>query len=504
MINIRTSICFFALSTICILTISAQVKFDKRIEFELKNGFNKETIYVSKLGCFVMESTAQKDVKNLIEVKYDLFDSILIQSKTASVNIPSKMRFDEVFYNDQFIYNIYSNKHKFFITGVKVGDLSITETNGEMPDKTSFQNMKVLGTSAWFEARNKKGPSIYKVELESGKGKHIPVTVDKISPKKIEIVNYQLLEKSNELMVFSNVKVKKGVYRMNLMQIDEDGNIQKNIQLTDDNDNVISSASGHRMNDNKIVYTGTYSKNKQDLSEGLFFGESSNDKKTYINYYNFLDFKDFLSYLPERKQERIENKKKRKDAKNEEFSKDYIIVDHDIIELADGYLFLGEACYPIFRTQQMPMTTVVNGVTSIQYISVPVFDGYQYTHAVLAKFSKDGKLIWDNCFEMFPQNKPYYQKQFIEISNQTNNSIGMVFASGNYIVSKVVDFDGNVLSDKKSEIIDTNKESDKTRWATSNSDYWYNNHFLIYGTQKIKDKEEKDKRKVYFVNKISL
>ena len=38
----------------------------------------------------------------------------------------------------------------------------------------------------------------------------------------------------------------------------------------------------------------------------------------------------------------------------------------------------------------------------------------------------------------------------------------------------------------------------------SNIDYWYDNYFIAYGIQKIKNKsgDVQKKRKVYFINKI--
>ncbi len=180
---------------------------------------------------------------------------------------------------------------------------------------------------------------------------------------------------------------------------------------------------------------------------------------------------------------------------------DYYIADHDIIVLDDGYLFLGEAYYPTYHTETYT-TAGANGTMVTHYRTV--FDGYQYTHAVLAKYSNEGTMEWDICFEMYPHYKPFYIKRFIAISEQTENTLGMIFTSGNNIVSKIIDFNGEVLSDESWDMMKTGNETDKTRWTSSNIDYWFENHFIVYGSQKIKNKSDKSKRKVYFVNKISF
>jgi hypothetical protein len=493
------------ISMLYLTGISAQIQFEKRIELELKNGYENEVIHKSLLGYFVMESTADEEINNQVEVKYDLFDSNLELIKTASIQIPSKMRFAETYANDDNIYNIYKNKKgDFIITKIQIKDLNITKTTGIIPPKTQFQDMKILGSSAWFYAVIKNEPFIYRIDLESGKGKVIPVMSGSFSPKKIKMENYQLLEKSNELQIYLSKKIQKGVYKMDVIRVKENGELDKTFTLSDKNASIISSVSGNRLSENRIIYTGTYSKKVLGQSEGLFFCESVDDKTNYINYYNFLDLKDFLSYLPEKKQEKIEKKKKRKEDQGKQFSINYSIASHDIIELPDGYLFLGEAYYPTYRTEQYMTTQTVNGITSTVMHYRTIFDGYQYTHAILTKFSKQGELLWDVCFEMFPNNKPFQVKEFIDISEQTENSICMVFSTRNNVVSKIVDFNGNVLSDNKWDIIETGKETDKTRWTVSSSDYWFDNYFLVYGSQKIKDQQDKSKRKVFFVNKVGF
>jgi len=501
--KIKSAFLLLVFSTVFVVQVFGQIKNEKRIEFELRNGYGNEAIHKSSLGFFVLESTADKEIDNQVEVKYDLYNSNLELIKTISVQIPENMRFSEKYYNDEHIYNIYKDKKgEFLITGIQIKDLSTTKTSGIMPPKTQLQDMKILGTSAWFYAIIKKDPFIYRVDLQSGKAKIVQLlTTD--NPKNTMMENYQLLEKSKELLVFLNKKVQKNVYKTNLIRIDEAGNLAKSFQLSENSKNNISSVSGYRIGDNKMVYTGTYSSKNREQSEGLFFGATVNDKLEFISYYNFLDLKDFLSYLPERKQEKIERKKKKKEKHDAEYKINYFIADHDIIELSDSYLFLGEAYYPTYRSEMFTTFQFVNGVSMPTTSYRSVFDGYQYTHAVLAKFSKEGNLVWDICFAMNPASKPYTVKRFIAISEKTASSIGMVFASGKDIVSKIIDFDGNTIIDNKWDLIETGNATDQTRRSIADADYWYNNYFLIYGTQKIKDQDDKSKRKVYFVNKIS-
>lgn len=478
---------------------TAQITTEKRIEFDLRNGYSGETIYESSKGYFILESQADDDVDGQTEIKYDLYDGNLELEKTETILVPRGMRFSELYYNDDYVYNMYLNKKgEFVITGVQMNTLDISKTTGVMPPKAFPRSMKVLGDQAWFLASVKKAPVIYKVDLGSGKGTAIPITIGAFSPKKISSENYQLLEDSKEIILFARASMSKAVSELHMIRISENDDVEKPVKLSGAGDNSIVSVSGCRVSANKIIITGTYAK-KGLMSEGLFFGEVEDGSVNYIRYYNFLDLKDFLSYLPEKKQAKIEKKKAKKEAQGKEMSLDYWIADHDVIVLEDGYLFLGEAYYPTYRTETY-YTTGPNG-TMVAHTR-QVFDGYQYTHATLAKFSKAGEMMWDVCFELSPGYKPFSVKRFIAISEQSATQISMVYTSGNEIVSKAIDFDGNITSDEKWEIMDTGNDNEKTKRTFSNVDYWYGNYFLAYGSQVIKN--GKEKRKVYFVNKIGF
>lgn len=479
--------------------INAQISYEKRIELDLRNGYSSETIFESSEGFFILEATADEEVQGQKEIKYDLYNSDLILEKTETVLIAKGLRFSESYYNDEYVYNMYTSKQgEFIIISVRRNDLEIMKTKGTMPAKTLLKSMKVLGNQAYFLASVKSAPMIFRIDLSSGKGTGIPVKIGTAMPKNIIPQNYQILEKSKEIILFARVKVSKLVSELYMIRISENDNVEKPVKISGVGDNTIASISGCRVSDDNIVITGTYAK-KGLKSEGLFFGEVDNGSVKYIRYYNFLELKDFLSYLPEKIQDKIEKKKARKESQGKEMKMNYWIADHDIMVLDDGYLFLGEAYYPTYRTETY-YTTGANG-TMVAHTRT-VFDGYQYTHATLGKFSKDGDLMWDVCFALYPGYKPFYVKRFIAISQQTTTQISMVFTSGDKLVSKSITYDGEVVKDKSYDIIDTGNDKDKTKRTFSNVNYWYENYFLAYGSQVIKT--GKEKRKVYFVNKIGF
>lgn len=315
---------------------------------------------------------------------------------------------------------------------------------------------------------------------------------------------FQVSEKNKEVYIYIKVPAQKRKTDLYVIRLNDKGGKQDQFNLTANIDKNIIGITASKVDGDKYVYTGTYSTKSTSSSEGLFFCTAKKGKVENIEFHNFIDLKNFLSYLPEKRQEKIKKKQAKKANKGKELTFQYNIAPHEIIEISDGYLFLGEAYYPTYRTEVYYETVVRNGQTVQVRRTRKVFDGYQYTHATLAKFDKSGKLLWDQSFEMWSAYKPFHVKKFISIAEKNETSIKLIFTSGSYIHSKSYGFDGSIKKESKSQQIKTGKEGDKTKFSFSNLDYWYDNYFLAFGRQKIKNKDlkGKKKRKVLFVSKI--
>lgn len=483
--------------------VFAQMNMESRLELQLKDGYKNERIFKSTTGYFLLEAEAEKKPDKKQEMRYDLYNADLKQIKTASLHVPLDMHYADAYNDDTCVYKMYKNsKQAFMITRVKIAGLVTDTVCGTLPKGMSLIDMKVVGEKAWFEAQLKRNTCMLQVDLKTGESK-VSEFIEKKWSKKTSIVNYQMSPQSGELLVFMNKYIKKGVCELSQMRVNGSCELCDNVQLTGTGDKVISAVSGCRMPDNNMAYTGTYSRKSMNRSEGMFFAKAEGNKLSFINYVNFLDMENFLSYMGERSVKRIMKKKNRHEADGKEYSINYNIASHDILVIPGGYLLVGEAYYPTYYSVPHTSTTFVNGAAMTQTYYTSVFDGYQYTHAFVAAFSNDGKLLWDQCFELSPWEKPHYVKRFIRISEQTDKSIALVYSSGKNMVSKVFGYDGKVEKDLKTELISTGKDTEKTSWTISNADYWFGKYFLVYGTQKVKDKEDKSKRNVFFVNKVA-
>ena len=488
-----------------------QVSFEKRIEFELKDGYDSERIMEFGKDGFIMCSRNKTQKEGQTEWKYELYDTDLLLKATRSVLINQKyfVRNEEdfSFSNTENNFTLYrNNKGKYSLVVVNASTLKISKVDGVLPKKIRAYKMVALGNFVFINAAMKKEAMLISINWKTGQQKVIPIIIE-THPKRFSITNMQVLKKSKELLVFVKTIEKKKVSNLYVLRFNGGGKKEESFNFSKNFDQKIVTISGSKTGDNEYVFTGTYSTKSASYSEGLFFSKVYDGKIDFIKFYNFLNLKNFLSYLPKKKQKKIENKKKRKDKKGKEMKISYNIADHDVVKVKDGYLFLGECYYPTYYTEYYTTTSTVNGVTTTTTHTRQVFDGYQYTHAILSEFNEQGELVWDQIFELWPSYKPFSVKRFISFTETSDNAINLVFASWNKIYSKSFDYDGRIISDEESEEIKTGYSGDKAKRSFSNLDYWYDNYFLAYGNQTIKNTETKKvkrKRKVYFVSKIKF
>ena len=361
--------------------------------------------------------------------------------------------------------------------------------------------MAVADNKAYFSAQIKKQPFLFVIDLKTGIQKPIPVYLKEVKDKKTKLQEFQILEESEEVILYVKGYTKTNEYQFQAIILDNKGLKKQSINLSKGHEKGIVAASMSKKNENTYLASGTYSEKNQRVSNGIFFASYSGNKSSFLKFYPYTDLSNFLTYLPEKKQAKIDRKKARKKKKGKELLLNYYLAQHEIIEVDGGYVLIGEAYYPTYRTESR--TTYVNGQATTTYVTV--FDGYQYTHALVAKFDFEGKLLWDKTFEMWPATKPYYVKCFISIKEYDSRKITMAFTSRSKIYSKEINAEGVTTNSKSSEKIQLNKESDKIKWSNANLKFWYDDAFIMYGSQKIKDKESKKmkkKRMVYFISKF--
>jgi hypothetical protein len=259
-----------------------------------------------------------------------------------------------------------------------------------------------------------------------------------------------------------------------------------------------------------VILAGVYGKNVE-YSRGVFVASVNPAGEYTIRYYNFGDLKNFFKYLRVGRQNRIKDRIERKKVKGKKLRFNYRIAVHEFIPYQDHFLLLGEAFYPVYKS------TGYTGRSSLFYgnrFNYPgnwpqrdyTVDGYRYTHAVTIGIAKDGKLLWDNSFEI-KNVKSYTLDQYVHLIPGKN--LGLLYSYDNKLYSKAIQ--GLEVVEGKSE--DSMKglfEGDQIKKNSTQNhhlDYWYDDYLLSYGEQELVNKSTPNvalNRTVFFINKITF
>jgi hypothetical protein len=212
----------------------------------------------------------------------------------------------------------------------------------------------------------------------------------------------------------------------------------------------------------------------------------------------------------------------------------YQLLVHDLIPNGDQYILVAEAFNPTFRYQNnypyggfgspfgfgspwggmyspygwgwglWSMNPWYGGSRGFFGNNQQVFDGWQYTHAVVAGFDKRGNLLWDNSFEI-DNVKTMKLKEKVRTSLR-DGQVTLFYSNNGVIRSKAVK--GNLVLDNgpaHEKVITTAREGDKVRRNTNEDlEYWYDNYFLAWGYQRIQNEAEGGRRNVFYLNKIQF
>ncbi|MTI40567.1 hypothetical protein [Fulvivirga lutimaris] len=261
--------------------------------------------------------------------------------------------------------------------------------------------------------------------------------------------------------------------------------------------------------DGKQIIAGVYGRSiSTDYSRGVFMADVEREDEQSISYYNYADLKNFFNYMRAKREKRVLERIERRKIKQKRLRFNYRLLVHDLIPQGDHYILLGEAFYPKYKNVSGTyygsgtiMWTTNNGILK----NSRVFEGFKYTHAVVLGFDKEGKLLWDNSFEI---NDVLSQRleQYVHAS-VSEDKIALLYVYEDFIRSKIISED-QVLEGKELTPVALKNKNDVVREGGTELmgiESWYNNVFYVYGTQKIQNPGVDNiplQREVFFINKV--
>lgn len=275
---------------------------------------------------------------------------------------------------------------------------------------------------------------------------------------------------------------------------------KEDLSLTDGR--IVNSSEGGNL------LAGTYSiKRRTETSRGIYVADFAKQNEDKINYYNYANLENFFNYMKERRKNRIMKKIARKKIKGKKLKFSYRLFVQDIVKQDNQNILIGEAYYPTYsnKNYNYGYGSFNSYDPFIGGRSAQVFDGYKYTHAVIIAFDDNGKLIWDNSFEI-NDLKSFQLEEHIHLAF-LDNEIVMLYLYNQELKIKVIK-ESEIIEGKYTEDLKLMYESDEMKSNDEELEglkQWYGNNFYAYGVNKVKNLKDKDiklNRKVFFINKI--
>jgi hypothetical protein len=281
-----------------------------------------------------------------------------------------------------------------------------------------------------------------------------------------------------------------------------EGDLNKTIILQADPDKHLLFGRTLTMPDGSQIVSGVYGRNIE-YSRGVFVAKVDPVGSYTVRYYNFAELQHFFKFMKAKREERVKKRIERRKIKGKKNRFNYRLMVDDLLMVNGEIVMLGEAFYPryVYPNRSVSLVPVTGMFTANNLI----FDGYYYTHAVAIGFTPEGKIKWDNSFEI-NDVKSFRLEQLVKAVPRPAY-MTLLYLFGNDIRTKSII--GSELLEGKTKVplqplLKADVVIDKST-SRSRLERWYGDTFYASGVQRIKnmtDAQVPSERKVFFINKV--
>lgn len=500
----------------CVLSISLYAQSVRRIE--LPAPANSESIITLPLGNKGVLLLTKTD-----RVGYQLtkYSADLDRDWSLSGQLPNNLDYvASTFDGRGAVYLLFSSYRLPVceIVRVSIGPGFAERFNLNVVERLQVTHFKTLGDGIFIAGVVDENPLLYHCHLSLRQARLLPGGERGSAIQSLEAdTTNQRITASFTVRRGRDLKLVANVY-------DEFGQSQDHSIIEPKADYALLSGRLTVLDDSTQLVVGNYGframqANGVAASQGVYLSKIGGGQFPQTAYISFTDFKNFFRYLGDREQDRMERKAQRRKEAGSDLRLNYRLLLHELIRYNDQYVVVAEVFYPQFRYQ----SAYPYGATSwygaryspMSYYSLynpymwnpwygarglspqQIFDGYVYTHAVVAGFDVNGKLLWDNSIELNSERSIDLQEK-IKVVNQE----GQLALYNNYkghIRQTVIRSNG--MAELKPQL-DITPIVDDTRAQLSLTDdvrFWYDRFFLAWGYQKTVSRKT-----VYYLDKIEF
>ena len=524
--KIQHSLLLFVTSVLAFFSVTfhSEAQVVKRVEVPLANV--NSAIQAMPLGekGVLLISKPDKGTFNVQK-----FDSNLDRIWSIDGPVEGNLDYMASSYDGQSVFLLFSKYRSslYQIVKVNVGPGFVETFTINTIDRFEITDFKTLGYSVFMAGMVRNEPVLIHTLLTTSQTKVLPSAIkgsSAIQTVEVDTVNH---------LVNVCFAVKKGRQtKIVARSYEETGELYAQVSVDPEDDYSLLSGRLQILNDSVRMVIGTYGyRNMQSsnnaASQGLYISKFINNDPVFTQYHSFTDFKNFFNFMNERQQEKMEKRIRKKKESGDDVKLNYRLLVHDIVPKGNNFLLVAEVFYPEYRYQNNMMGGLgYGGMMGYPFgmglynpylwnpmyggrggYNQQVFDGFTYTHAILADVDQNGKLVWDNSIS-FDNVKSMELREKIKVQDAANGNTQLVYSHDGAIRSKIIK-GSQVVDNDKLIANGTNVEGDKVRKTTTDDiDYWYDKFYLAWGEQRIVnaagDAQTRGRRNVFYLNKISF
>jgi hypothetical protein len=442
-----------------------------------------------------------------------LYNKFMQEAWKEDVPILETLSFRKDVVADDNLYLFFYNEEKrkseiynFQVLKIRLKDQRYELFTGLLPDEGSvatfdiFNNTVIIGLN--FPERE---AGLYAFNMET---KEV-VVAKEIREQKARLENVYLDTTLNTIQGLFNVHSDKNNYFLQLCTFDTILQETQSLKFYAEtgkkfNTGRISTVKG----DTRLIF-GTYDLTKNGSvddkdffiaeASGFFVINYSDEQNIATRYQNFLDLENMTGYLRSREYQQAK-KKAEKNEDEETISLGYNLLLHDIIEQDSLFYFVGEGYYEDYH---LVTNTYYDFYGRAMPVSYNVFDGYRYFNAFISCYDYQGKKLWDNGMEIF-NIISFDLKQRVNVFFSGGETI-LAYNRDGKISAKII-AGPETIEGVDHFPLETTYVNDKIMSDTkSNMEYWYDNYFVAYGFQTIRNNSlSNSKRTVFYINKVGF
>ncbi|GAB3993130.1 hypothetical protein GCM10028807_27630 [Spirosoma daeguense] len=395
---------------------------------------------------------------------------------------------------NQFVYHIFreDDSDKFQFLRLHLDDGTLETFEGKLIDQFDVHEFKVMGSQAYIGGYRHGRPVVMAFSFFDHSAKVLPG----MYVNRMEISSLEVDETRQQVNVL--VHSLKRHCKFSLRTYDYDSKL---LRVTDFDGAQNSLISGKLLplNDQESLLVGNYSTDCTPYSQGIYVtrlrhGETTAEPIDAIQYIEFSQLENFFNFLKPQRQQKLLAKAQKKKEEGKDYKFHYRLLVHDLQPTPEGLILVAEVYYPQYRGSTIAYGGYVRNTDR--------YDGYRYTHAFICEFSKQGKLLWDNCLPI----KELISRDLTEMVqvSQQGDRIVLAYPSDGEITTEVIQRN-KILKESERFKLHTNAEEEKVTFsAQDNLMAWYGQHFLACGFQKIApSKNVAQQREVFYLNKLT-